>query len=112
MQNLIGKKVLVTTAVWFIAPDGKEYRAAWGTLHALNTTEETLGFKPNARHTNWFIQVGNLTIAGCQVQYLVKTDEVNFGEVKDFSMERTEKNPFGIPRAEEFTRPSKIYNAE
>ena len=111
MKNLIGKQVLVTTAAWFFAPDGKEYRAAWGLLHSLNTTEETLGFKPNARHTNWFIQVGNLTIAGCQVQYLVQTNEVNIGTVKDFTQERTHEC-LGDFSAEEFTRPSKIYHAE
>lgn len=111
MKNLIGKQVLVTTASWFFAPDGREYRAAWGILHALNTTEETLGFKPNTRHTNWFIQVGNLTIAGCQIQYLVETNEVNIGSVKDFAPDKTHER-FGAYEAEEFTRPSKIYHAE
>lgn len=27
--------------------------------------------------------VGNLTIAGCQIHYVVETDEVNFGKVTE-----------------------------
>jgi hypothetical protein len=117
MKHLIGKKVLVTTSAWFFAPDGREYRAAYGTLKAINTSEETLGFTPNRTHTNWFLQVGNLSIAGCQVQYLVEKDEVHLGEVYDWTPERTEKDPArsrvrDVKRVEHFYRPAKIYDAD
>lgn len=111
MNDKIGKKVLVTTEGWFFAPDGKNYKAAWGTLHAIHTAEETLGFKPNVRHTNWYLQIGNITIAGCQVLYMVEASEVNTGEALEFTTERTHFSSSGTNVAEAYIRPSNIYNA-
>lgn len=85
-NNYIGKNVLITTEGWFYAPDGIAYRAVWGMLKAVKTAEDTLGIRPNGRSTNWYVEVGNVTISGCQVNYVVQTDKVNFGEVDEFSI--------------------------
>lgn len=75
MKNInIGDSVLVSTDNWFIAPDGKQYRAAFGVLKGIFTDSDMLGIKTNARSTNWYLQVGNLVIAGCQIHYALKTE--------------------------------------
>lgn len=85
MMPAVGDKILVTTDNWFYAPDGAQYRAAFGTVHAVSTAEDTLGVRPNGKSTNWYMQVGCLTIAGCQVHYVVKTDTCNLGRAKDWA---------------------------
>jgi hypothetical protein len=74
---LVGDKVLITTNEWFFAPDGEMYRAVFGTIMAILTAEETLGVKTNSKSTNWYVQIGRMTVAGCQVHYCIKTDEVS-----------------------------------
>lgn len=74
----IGDKVLVTTDAWFFAPDGEQYKAVCGTVKGVYTAEETLGVKTNAKSTNWYVEIGNMTIAGCQIHYAIKTDIVSF----------------------------------
>jgi len=69
----LGDKVLVTTDNWFLAPDGEQYRAVFGTVKGIHRDEEALGIKTNARSTNWYAEVGNVLIAGCQIHYAVKT---------------------------------------
>lgn len=102
MLSLIGKKVLVTTQNWFYAPDGKNYRAAWGTLRGVNEAGKTLGFIPNRSHANWFIDVGALTIMGCQVMYVLDCPEKPAdGMVEDYT-----SNDGNLKC---FTRPSAIY---
>ena len=105
MKHLIGKKVLVTTSAWFVAPDGKEYKSIWGTLKCIHTSEETLGFTPSRQHTNWFIEVGDMIVAGCQVLYVNTCNEPPYfddvyawsvGDSKGYSA---------------YHRPSIIYNA-
>lgn len=71
-----GEYYLVTTDGWFIAPDGQQYRSVWGKCH-IKTTEEILGFTPQRPSTNWFLCVGNAILAGCQVHYIIKCDEVS-----------------------------------
>lgn len=66
-----GTKVLVTTDNWFYGPDGKEYRAVYGTLVGVFTDESTLGVKTNSRSTNWYAQIGGCVVAGCQIHYAV-----------------------------------------
>ena len=73
----IGDKLLITTDNWFYAPDGRLYRAVFGELKAIHSDSETLGIKTNARSTNWYVSIGNVVIAGCQIHYAVKTDNVN-----------------------------------
>lgn len=74
----IGKKVLVTTSDWFYAPDGLEYKAVFGTLKAIEESSKIVGFNTTRGHyANWVYTIGNLVVMGCQVQYIVYTDEVN-----------------------------------
>jgi len=47
------------------------------------TLEETLGISTNRHSTNWYVQIGNLVIAGCQIHYAVKCDAVNFHRVTE-----------------------------
>jgi len=104
ISSYVGENVLVTTSGWFIAPDGKQYRAAWGKLYGVWESKDTLGFTPRGTHTNWYIEVGNMTIAGCQVLYVIKTDEVNTSPVDDYLT----SNETGITN---YNRPTLIYLA-
>lgn len=74
-KNSVGKKFLITTDGWFVAPDGEQYKAVWGTLKGIHSSEDTLGIKTNARSTNWYVAIGNMVIAGCQMHYIIQTDE-------------------------------------
>ena len=78
MLAYINKRVLVTTTNWFFAPDGKQYKAVYGTLKNLHQAEAVLGFKPDRAHTNWFVEIGAMMIAGCQVLYCVQSDEMPY----------------------------------
>lgn len=77
MGPQIGEKVLITTDAWFVAPNGEMYNAVFGTVQAIQSAEETLGIKTNSKSTNWYVQVGRMTIAGCQIHYCIRTDEVS-----------------------------------
>jgi len=101
----IGDQFIITTNNWFYAPDGKQYRGVYGTVHRVLNSEETLGVKTNSKSTNWYIQIGNMLIAGCQIHYAVKSDNCNTGMVDDFAIDNTN----GIIH---FRRPSSIYNAD
>lgn len=101
-------KYLITTDNWFIAPDGKQYRAAWGSVQILE--DGLLGVKTNRNSTNWFAKVGSddkhIIIAGCQIHYAVKTDEKpNTNPVTDWNSDAAS----GIKL---FDRPTSIYIAE
>lgn len=74
MLAYINKKVLLTTTNWFYGTDGKQYRAVYGTLKNLHQAEAVLGFKPDRAHTNWFVEIGSMMIAGCQVLYCLQLD--------------------------------------
>lgn len=77
MKPTIGKKYLINCDAWFIAPDGHQYRAVFGTVNNVMTAEETLGVKTNAKSTNWYVSIGNALIAGCQIHYAIQTDMVS-----------------------------------
>lgn len=100
----VGQKFLITTDNWFIAPDGKQYRAVWGTVKAVKTDTDVLGIKTNARPTNWYVQIGNMVVAGCQIHYAVQADEVELGSVREFSVVD------GV--CKEYRRPTNIYSAD
>ena len=102
---IAGKKLLVTTNNWFYAPDGKQYRAAWGTVKAAVNAEHALGIKVNRQSADWYLQIGNLTIAGCQIHYVVESNLCSFAEAPDWAAS-AEK---GINN---YNRPSAIYNAD
>lgn len=101
----IGHKLLITTDNWFCAPNGRQYKAVFGTVKAVRTAEETLGVRPNGRSTNWYVEIGNMVIAGCQVHYAIRSDKCSFERAIDY-MSSSEKG------AVEFERPSHIYNAD
>lgn len=101
----VGKKVLVTTSCWFIAPDGLEYKAVFGTVKAVRTAEETLGIRPNGRSTNWYAEIGNITIAGCQIHYAIQTETCNSQPAK--SLAATAE-----VGCNEYERPCNIYFAD
>lgn len=102
MLALIGNKVLITTSNWFYGPDGKSYRAVWGTLKGVHEAGKTLGFIPNRSHANWFIEVGDMNIMGCQVMYVLKCDnKPNTDKTPDWQSD-------AINGLKEFDRPSAI----
>ena len=73
-------KYLINTDNWFVAPDGKQYKAAWGQVQIVNDT--ILGVQTNRNSTNWFAMVGegkkHIIIAGCQIHYAIKCEEKPF----------------------------------
>lgn len=105
MNIEIGSKALITTDNWFFAPDGRIYRAVFGTVKAVRTSEETLGVRTNARSTNWYVEIGNMTLAGCQVHYAVKTEDCNLGHATSYKVD-------DLGEVREFKIPSDIYHAD
>lgn len=86
LQNeSIGEKHLITTNEWFIAPDGNQYKAAFGVLYGIYE-DSSLGIKTNRHSTNWFVQLGGMTIAGCQIHYAIKTDDCELGDIDDYEI--------------------------
>lgn len=73
-----GARYLVTTDSWFVAPDGEQYRAAWGRAEIIKI-EDVFGFTPLRPSTNWFLRVGkgnlSVLIAGCQIYYVVRSND-------------------------------------
>ncbi|MDD2133348.1 hypothetical protein [Pseudomonas kurunegalensis] len=104
MNIEIGKKALITTDNWFYAPDGRSYRAVFGTVRSVRGDQETLGIRTNARSTNWYVEIGNVTLAGCQVHYAIRADAANTGTVEDSREESGQVH--------EFARASYIYDAD
>lgn len=70
----IGDKYLVTTNNYFFAPDGQQYTAVFGTIKNIWPDHEILGIQTNRHSTNWYLQIGNMIVAGCQIYYAIKTD--------------------------------------
>lgn len=100
-------KYLITTDHWFIAPDGKEYKAVWGEV--LITGDEVLGIKTNRNSSNWYARVGSennhVIVAGCQIHYAVKSEEKpHDGEAEGWTSDKE--------GAVKFQRPTMIYIAE
>lgn len=100
----IGKKVLINTDQWFCAPDGKQYKAVHGTVRALKSDHEALGIKTNARSTNWYVEIGDMLIAGCQIHYAIAAETADFGEVEHWQEHEGE--------CRRYMAPSRIYNAD
>jgi len=71
----IGAKYLLTTDRWFYAPDGEQYRAVFGTVHEILDAEAVLGIKTNRNSTNWYVLIGDMVVAGCQVFYAIRTED-------------------------------------
>lgn len=103
----IGERYLVTTDNWFEAPDGKTYRAAWGTVRVVS--DEILGIQTNRNSSNWFLSIGSqsrhIIVAGCQVHYAIRCEEQPFtGDSEDWYIHE------GKPVINQ--TPTKIYIAE
>jgi hypothetical protein len=104
-KNLaIGCKALITTNDWFVAPNGQTYKAAFGTVKAVLDSQQVLGVRTNARSTNWYVELGSLTIAGCQIHYAIKTDHCHLGSAKSWQVKEG-----GLI---EYEQPSTIYDAD
>jgi hypothetical protein len=74
MNMGLGNKYLISTDDWFYGPDGQQYKAVFGTVTGVRSDEEALGIKTNRHATNWYIEIGNMIIVGCQVHYVTRTD--------------------------------------
>ena len=101
-------KYLISTDEWFIAPDGKQYKAAWGEIEIVE--DSFLGLKTNRMSTNWFAKVGSednhIIIAGCQIHYAAKCkNEPVTTEIEDWTANAAD----GIKK---YKSPSRIYIAE
>lgn len=90
-----GEYYLITTNAWFIAPDGEEYRGAWGKCK-VDTTENVFGFTPTRPSTNWYCIVGDgdnsIVIAGCQIHYAVRCKTRPAQKMGTFKLEATKSD--------------------
>ena len=100
----VGKKYIVTCDSWFFAPDGMQYRAVHGTIKGILKDSDALGISTNRHSTNWYLQIGNATIAGCQIHYAVQANNCNFGSTMQ---EVQHEGEFKLSK-----KPSSIYNAD
>ena len=103
---MIGK-YFITTDSWFFAPDGKQYRAAWGSIQIVE--DSILGIKTNRNSSNWYIRIGNETnhiiVAGCQIHYAIASEtRPNTDSVQDYTN--------GDSGINIYQRPTNIYIAE
>lgn len=101
-------KYLITTSEWFYAPDGKQYKAAWGDVQI--TDDAVLGIKTNRNSSNWFAKVGSednhIVIAGCQIHYAIKCEsKPNTNDCEDWVIDPQN----GATR---YSRPTTIYITE
>ena len=75
------KHYLLNLNEFFIAPDGKQYKAVWGRCEPVHINHPTMGLGDNLHNTrqsaNYFISVdgGKFIVAGCQVMYACQCDE-------------------------------------
>lgn len=97
------KKGLKTLRITY-GKDGRSYRGVHGTLKAVHEAGSTLGFIPNRSHANWFIEIGEMIIMGCQVMYIIECENVNTGSVTDWTTEGS-----GEKGIKEYERPTAIY---
>jgi hypothetical protein len=100
----IGDRVIATCCEYFVAPDGKQYRAVFGTVRAIRTAKQTMGIDPGPRHTTWYIEIGCMTIAGCRVLYAIKADTFNRESTSDWVVEQ------GL--CKEYSRPCIVFDAD
>jgi len=98
-------KYLITTNEWFFAPDGKLYRAVWGTIEILS--DSFLGVATNRNSANWFAKIGthenHVIVAGCQIHYAVRCEKTpNTEPVEEWNYDKVETH----------IKPTAIYIAE
>ena len=105
MRLEINETYLITTDSWFYAPDGDQYKAVFGTVTSIETDENMLGIKTNRGSTDWYIIIGNMVVAGCQIHYCIKTKSVSF----EPAIQEIEHEGQLFPTRKATTR---IYNAD
>ena len=104
MQLVKGETYLITCDNWFMAPDGESYKGVWGTFKGIHNDSETLGIKTNRGSTNWYAELGNMFIAGCQIHYAIKSTGFDAnGAIREIVHE----GKLAIEEA-----PSRIYNSD
>ena len=84
----------MTIKEWLVAPDGREYRAFYGTLTDSNVTNKGIQY----------LTIGTLEIPANNVLCAIQTDDCNFDEAESWSYMGGETDIY--------KRPSKIYNAD
>ena len=104
MKIELGSKLLVTTNEWFYGGDGRAYRSVWGTVKAVLSSEETLGVRTNAKSTNWYVEIGDTVIAGCQIHYAIRTSNPPPAKVAEQHVQEG--------KAFDYTRDSFCWNAD
>lgn len=77
-----GKKCLVTFSNWFYAPDGQQYKAAWGIINMLIEKRTGVGFSANpvdelySKIGNNDIKIGDgdksLIVSGSMIQFVLE----------------------------------------
>lgn len=93
IDKFIGQKVLITASEWFVGPGGKDHRAVWGTLKGVHEAGKHLGFTPNRAHANWFYEIGDLVIMGCQVKYICLCPDEPKEDVTAWTLKEGETTP-------------------
>jgi len=83
-----GQKYLVTTEEYFVTPNGKQYKAAFGE------------YKGKAAFGVDFTYIGNIALKTDKIYSAVKTDEVDFGNKQDEWSEKGEMRDTWIYNAE------------
>lgn len=101
-EQYIGQKVLLTVRDWFVGPDGRQYRSVHGTLRKIHKVEDLIGFAPSRQHANWVLEVGEMTVMGCQMLTIIKTDIVN---TKDITESQLHEGKYNLP-----TKPNDIFH--
>ncbi len=97
---MINGKYLITADNWFVAPDGNQYKSAWGECKILG--DDILQIKTNRHSTNWFLKIGSdkkhIIIAGCQIHYAIKCEKkpyTKYGET--WTTDKGEINTYKTP---------------
>ena len=100
-----GKNYLLNLDNYFVAPDGKQYKAVWGKCEPVHMNDPEKGIGEtlhNTRHSaNYFVSVddGKFIVAGCQIHYAVQCDEEPYLEAGSFMSQGQfqPRNPIYIP---------------
>ena len=77
IQPELDKTYLLTLDRWIVAPDGEQYKAVFGKITAVSSAKDTLGIETNKDSTNWYVTIGSMIIAGCQIHYAIQTDKIS-----------------------------------
>lgn len=81
---LNGALAHIVTDDWFAAPDGVDYKGAWGRV-VVHNAKELFGFDPKAGAA-YFLQVGEgegaVLIAGCKLHYAVLSSKPPHGSAR------------------------------